>query len=401
MLNQDRWLLPEGIEEVFPDEAARLEDLGRRVIDLFGCWGYRLVMPPLIDFLDSLLVGSGHELDFQTFKFTDPASGRLIGLRADMTPQVARIDARTARTNLPTRFCYTGSVLHTLSGHLEKTRNPLQVGAELFGHGGHAAAIEVIRLMLEMLDIAGIGDIHLDLGHVGIYRALARQAGMTAETEAGLFEILQRKDPADLDSYLMAAEVPATVGEMLAALLDLNGPVSVLAEARQRLIAGGEFMTLALAELSAIADNLHQHYPDLPIHFDLAELRGYHYHTGVVFAAFVPGQGREIARGGRYDDIGKVFGHARPAVGFSADLKTLARLVDDPAKARPAQSAIFAPAVADAELDDAIRALRAKGEVVIQALGGLSESAIGLNCGFELRKSNDQWQVVNLTVHAE
>jgi ATP phosphoribosyltransferase regulatory subunit len=395
MLTQDRWLLPEGIEEIFPEEAERLECLRRKLIDLFTGWGYRQVMPPLIDFLDSLLVGAGHELDAQTFKLTDPVSGRLIGMRADMTPQVARIDARTAAGNLPSRLCYEGSVLHTLSDHLEKSRNPLQIGAELYGHAGHSAALEVTRLMLEMLDIAGIPDVHLDLGHVGIYRALAQQAGLTESREAELFEILQRKDATDLDAFLSEANVSGEAGSMIRALLDLNGPADMIADAQRRLTPGGDFIATALAELKTITDHLQRHYPPLPINLDLAELRGYHYHTGVVFAAFVPGQGREIARGGRYDDVGEVFGRARPAVGFSADLKILARLAGSAGENRR-HTVIFAPALDDSGLETAIRELRARGHVVIQALGAEMESPVAMGCGSVLSQQDRQWRVVAL-----
>ncbi len=393
MLTQDHWLLPEGIEEIFPDEAESLDRLGRGLIDRFSSWGYRLVMPPMIDFLDSLLVGTGHELDLQTFKLTDPVSGRLIGLRADMTPQVARIDARSADSGLPSRLCYVGSVLHALPGHLEKSRNPLQVGAELYGYAGESAAIEMIRLMLETMDLAGVREPHLDLGHVSVYRELACQAGLTATQEAELFDILQRKDISDLDDFLLATGASDSVKAMISALLDLNGPSGVIAAARIRLAAGGAVIARALDELEIIADRLQERFPSLPLNLDLAELRGYHYHTGVVFAAFVPGQGREIARGGRYDDIGRVFGHARPAVGFSADLKMLVRVSEHEGQAAPSNR-IFAPAIDDPQLDHTIRSLRRQGQVVIQALGSTEESAKALGCNQALQKRDNHWQIV-------
>jgi len=392
MLTQDRWLLPEGIEEIFPDEAEGLDRLGRGLIDRFASWGYRLVMPPMIDFLDSLRVGTGHELDLQTFKLTDPVSGRLIGLRADMTPQVARIDARSAASGLPSRLCYVGSVLHALPGHLEKSRNPLQVGAELYGHAGESAAIEVIRLMLETLDFAGVSEPHLDLGHVSIYRELAGQAGLLSTQEADLFNILQRKDASDLEEFLADAGVTGTVKRMLSALLDLNGPSGVVEAARSSLAAGGPVIAAALDELDAIAGRLQARFPGLPLNIDLAELRGYHYHTGVVFAALAPGQGREIARGGRYDDIGRVFGHARPAVGFSADLKMLARLSESEGQTTSVNR-IFAPAIDDPELERTIQRLRRQGQVVIQSLGSPGESAQALGCSQTLRKCAAHWQI--------
>jgi ATP phosphoribosyltransferase regulatory subunit len=401
MLTQARWLLPEGIEEVFPKEAERLECLRRKVLDLFASWGYQLVIPPLIEFLDSLLVGTGHDLDIQTFKLIDQISGRLMGIRADMTPQVARIDARTATAFLPTRLCYLGTVLHTQSDRLEKSRSPMQVGAELYGHAGNASDLEIIRLMLDMLAVAGIMNVHLDIGHVGIYRGLARQAELSPEREAQLFEILQRKDRSDLVTLLDSVNIDMGMADMLEALLDLNGPVQVLEKARDRLGDAGEFIFHAMSDLESVAADLMRLFPALPINFDLAELRGFHYQTGVVFAAFVPGYGREIARGGRYDDIGKVFGHARPATGFSADLKVLLRLATMDAKAVDRKGKIFAPAVDDPDLYETVRGLRTKGHVVIQELPGQAEGARALGCDLALRKLERQWRVVGIDGRAD
>ncbi len=389
MLTQDRWLLPEGIEEIFPDEAEHLDQLGRLLIDQFHAWGYRLVMPPMVDFLDSLLTGSGYELDQQTLKFVDPLSGRLVGLRADMTPQVARIDARTAASGLPSRLCYLGNVIHGVGAHLEKTRNPIQVGAELYGHAGRTATAEVIRLMLETLRAAGVRDVHLDLGHVGIYRALAQEAGLSEADEASLFDILQRKDATDLNQFLTQKAIRKEIQPLMKALLELNGPLEVLDEARRLLAEGGEQIQAALGELADLGTELKRRYPALPLHLDLAELRGYQYHTGIVFAAFVPGQGREIARGGRYDDIGKVFGFARPAVGFSADLKFLARL--GAAAGRNTARRIFAPAIDDPALEQQVSALRADGRVVIQSLGHADETAEQLGCSESLILKDGRW----------
>ena len=391
MLNQDRWLLPEGIEEIFPDEAERLEGLGRRLIDRFRTWGYRLVAPPMVDYLDSLMTGSGHELDFQTLKFPDPVSGRLMGLRADMTPQVARIDARTATTRVPSRLCYLGAVIRAVSGHLEKNRNPLQIGAELFGHPGKAATEEVICLMFEMLLQADIQGVHLDLGHVGIYRALARQAGLSPEREERLFDVLQRKDATDLEFLLSEWDIPDELVPMIRLLPDLHGPLEILEEARHKLGAGSPAVLEALGELISLGFSLRARYPDLPLHVDLGELRGYRYHTGIVFAAFVPGEGSEIARGGRYDDIGRAFGCARPAVGFSADLKTLARLGS---KVRGTRSPrILAPASGEDGLESRIKSLREEGHVVIRSLGADQETPDGLGCDQMLVLERGDWVV--------
>lgn len=395
MWTQDRWLLPEGMEDVFPDEAERLERLRARVIQSFSSWGYRLVIPPLIEFFDSLLVGTGQELDLQTFKLIDQLSGRLMGVRADMTPQVARIDARTVAGGLPSRFCYVGTVVHAQSDHLERSRSPMQVGAELYGHAGGASDLEIIRLMLDILEVAGLTDVHIDMGHVGIYRGMARQAGLDPEQEAELFQILQRKDRRDVVDFLRGARVRRDFAAIFDALLDLNGPFHMLASARDLLKGAGEDVMRAFSELTSIADSVEKLFPMLPVNFDLAELRGYHYQTGVVFAAFVPGYGREIARGGRYDEIGKAFGHARPATGFSADLKLLLRLSSGLVET-PRNVKIFAPASDDPDLYAVVRSLRRQGHIIIEQLPGQVEEAEEMGCALRLCKREQQWKVVGL-----
>jgi ATP phosphoribosyltransferase regulatory subunit len=202
MQQKDSWLLPEGIEEILPQEASYLENLRRRILQLFTCWGYELVIPPMIDFIDSLLTGSGHDLDLQTFKLTDQVSGKTLGFRADMTPQVARMDAHHLKHEWPTRLCYVGTVLHTRGDPLEKTRSPMQIGAELYGHAGIESDVEVICLMLEMLALSGLLDVHLDLGHVGIFRGLSRQAGLDQSGESALFDVLQRKAKPELEELI-------------------------------------------------------------------------------------------------------------------------------------------------------------------------------------------------------
>lgn len=393
MTAKDRWLLPEGIEEVLPPQAARLERLRRRLLDLYRSWGYELVMPPLIEYLDSLLTGTGTELDLQTFKLTDQLTGRLMGVRADMTPQCARIDAHQLKRDLPVRLCYMGTVLRTRPEGFAGSRAPLQVGAELFGHSGIESDVEVLCLMLETLAATGIEHVHVDLGHVGIFRGLARAAGLDREQEAALFDALQRKAKPEIAEYLASCAIPADYSRMLEALVDLNGGAEVLGEARQALLGAGPDVQEALTYLEGVAQAVRRELPEVPLYFDLAELRGYHYQTGVVFAAFVPGHGQEIARGGRYDDIGRVFGRARPATGFSADLKMLVALGRVEAVESDARG-VFAPATEDPVLHALVRELRAKGERVIFGLPGQAGDARDMNCDRTLELRNAKWEII-------
>lgn len=392
MQAKDSWLLPDGIEETLPEEAKHLEDLRSQLLELFNCWGYELVIPPFIDFLDSLLTGSGHDLDLQTFKLTDQISGEMLGIRADMTPQVARIDAHHLKHSWPTRLCYVGTVLHTRGDPLEKTRSPMQIGAELYGHAGKESDVEIIRLMLEMLAITGLQNVHLDLGHVGIYRALSKQAGLTCAQESELFDVLQRKARPELAELMDGYEIASELKTLFLKLPELNGDQTVLNKAKSIFAHANEAVQQALADLTAIAEVLTARFPSLPISFDLAELRGYHYHTGIVFAAFVPTIGREIARGGRYDNIGSVFGRARPATGFSADLKVLATMSKKNG-IKPTKPLIFAPYAEDADLNEKIRALRAEKQAVVQQLPNQTGTAEDLGCTAILEFVNHQWVV--------
>ncbi|WP_262964501.1 ATP phosphoribosyltransferase regulatory subunit [Methylobacter psychrophilus] len=392
MQQKDSWLLPDGIEEILPEEAKHLENLRRELLELFACWGYGLVIPPFIDFLDSLLTGSGHDLDLQTFKLTDQISGEMLGVRADMTPQVARIDAHNLKYEWPTRLCYVGTILHTRGDPLEKTRSPMQIGAELYGHAGKESDVEVIRLMLEMLARTGLQNIHLDLGHVGIYRALARQAGLTDLQESELFDVLQRKARPELQELMDSYSIDNDLKVMLLKLPELNGGKDILDKARIVLLKANDAVKNALADLEAIAQKLATHFPFLPVSFDLAELRGYHYHTGMVFAAFIPSVGREIARGGRYDNIGAVFGRARPATGFSADLKLLSSLSKQSCPVGQ-RELIFAPYSDDFALSEIIRDLRARQRAVVQQLPGQTGSAKELGCTSILEQDNKNWVV--------
>lgn len=320
-----RWMLPDGMDETLPPVSWQLERLRRRLLDHYHDAGYELILPPLVEHLDSLLTGSGSDLERQTFKFADPEGGRMLGIRADMTPQAARIAARRYAASQAVRLCYLGTVLRTTPDSPGGARSPRQVGCELFGQSELSGDLEVLRLMLQTLALAGMSDVHLDLGHVAIYRALIAQLALDAQDEAQLFGLLQRKSHPDLAAFCRGRGLDAP-GERLAVLMDLHGDVTVLQRARQTLAPGDASIQSALDTLEQAATHLAREFPQVPIHVDLAELRGLRYHTGLVFAAFVPGHGREIARGGRYDGVGQEFGRALPATGFSADINELLRL---------------------------------------------------------------------------
>lgn len=394
---KNSWLLPDGIDEFLPPQAERLERLRRSILDLYSSWGYEYVIPPMVEYLESLLVGAGTELELETFKLIDQKSGRLLGVHADMTPQVARIDAHRLNRTGPTRLCYLDVVLHTRQDGFSRGRCPLQVGAELYGHAGIESDVESIHLMVETLRLAGLGEIHIDLGHVGIFRALAHRAGLTASQEALLFNALQRKAKPEIEGLLSEICQSADDQAMLLALVDLNGGTEVLDKARKILHAAGDEVLKAIDTLQQIAAHAAQRMGDISLYFDLAELRGYRYQTGVVFAAFVPGHGQEVARGGRYDDIGSVFGRSRPATGFSSDLKTL-MLLSNAALSKP--SAIVAYPCDNSEqraaLQRFVETLREEGERVIEFLPGQSTDMSDSGCDRKIAEVNGQWQVVEL-----
>ncbi len=314
-----KWVLPEYIEDILPAEAMRIEKLRRRVLDLFFEKKYELVMPPLLEYTDSLLTGTGHDLELRTFKVVDQLSGRMMGLRADITPQVARIDAHLLNRKGVTRLCYCGSVLHTRPAGPAATREPIQIGAELYGEAGVEGDLEILQLLCEALETAGVRNARIDIGHVSVFRAIVRAAEVDAELEGQLFEALQKKDLPTLKD--LTKKMNPKTREALLALPELYGGAEVLEVAEKKLPKLAE-LTRALGTLRKLAKACR-----LPAGFDLAELRGYHYHSGVVFDAYcdrVPGA---VARGGRYDEVGKAFGRARPATGFSIDLRSLAGAV--------------------------------------------------------------------------
>lgn len=387
----ERWLLPEGVEESLPPEAWCLERARRRLLDLYRSWGYELIRPPLIEFLDALLTGAGHDLDIQTFKLTDQISGRMMGVRSDMTTQAARIDAHRINTEGVARYCYIGSVLRTRPDNPGGSRTPLQVGAELFGSDSLSADVEIIRLMLASLDALGIEQVSLDLGHVGIYRALEAEAGLGSADERRLFDILQRKALPDLDLFSREVALPESLTTAFASLMKLNGDITVLDKAESLLENSGSIVADALLKLRRTAEQINSLFPGMPVHIDLAELRGYRYKTGLVFAAFVPGRGSEVARGGRYDGIGKSFGRSRSATGFSTDLNALATMGTLCTDEVPVK--VMAPVGDDNGLSEVIAKLRSEGKTVLQALDGqdIAAQARSLGCQSILVLSGGQW----------
>ena len=383
------WLLPENIQDMLPDEAWRIEGIRRDVLELLRRSGYQLVSPPLLEYAESLLINDSADMDLRTFKLVDQLSGRTLALRADITPQVARIDAHLLNRQGITRLCYAGSVLHTQPAGLMRTREPLQIGAELYGHAGIESDLEVQRLMLQTLALIGIEGVHLDLGHVGVFSALVRRAGITHELEAELFNALQCKDVPSLQGLVKG--LPQEVQTAILALPQLYGGVEVIAHARKILPAYPE-VTAALNELEQAAAHLKDLAQNVGV--DLAELRGGHYHSGMVFAAYHAGSHDAIALGGRYDDVGKSFGRARPATGFSMDLRQLHGLL-----AKQAQpQGIYAPYRQDAALDAAIARLREQGEIVAVDLLGKAEYHPELNCDRQFVLRGGKWEVVELKI---
>ncbi|MGE5338336.1 MAG: ATP phosphoribosyltransferase regulatory subunit [Gemmatimonadota bacterium] len=376
-----RWLLPEGISDVLPQEARRLEQMRRTLLDLFAHWGYELVIPPLIEYVDSLLTGAGADLDLRTFKLIDQMSGRMMGLRADTTPQVARIDAHILNRSGVVRLCYASHVLHARPLHPLAPREPFQVGAELYGHAGLSADTEVLRLAAQALAAIGVSGARFDLGHTGVLRALLAGDAVAAARTDDIVVALSSKDGAALDTASEGLSAAAQRG--LRALLRLHGSVEVLGQARRDLPALPEIST-ALDELEELAG---QAGVD-GLCVDLADLHGYRYHTGVTFAAYLPGLPGPLARGGRYDDIGRAFGRARPATGFSIFLRDLTR-----SETNGTSRAILAPPITDASLAAFITSLRDAGQTVVQQLAD-GDVPASHRFDHEIRQVVGTWQVV-------
>jgi len=379
------WILPEHIEDLLPADARKLERLRRLVLDKFSRHGYELVMPPLLEYLESLLSGTGHDMDLATFKLVDQLSGRTMGVRADTTPQVARIDAHLLNRQGVTRLCYAGSVLHTLPAGLGKSRQPFQAGAEIYGYAGLAADIEIQQLMVDVLLELGVSGVQLDIGHPAIFRSLIDAAGVSPDVAEQAFVATEAKDiPA------LRALVPV-LGESAQALLllpQLYGESAVLADASARLPKTAR-ITSSLAQLAEVEQHFSRQ--GIQVSIDLGELGGFNYESGISFSAYARGAADAVARGGRYDEVGKAFGRARPATGFSMDLKALLPLTADD----PPRAAILAPPAGDAAARAEVARLRAAGEIVVDRLPNADEHLAELACDRELRQIDGRWVVVS------
>ncbi len=379
------WLLPENIADILPSEARKIEELRRVLLDNFRLYGYELVMPPMLEYIESLLTGAGQDMDLRTFKLVDQISGRTMGLRADMTTQVARIDAHLLNRHTVTRLCYAGSVLHTRPSGLHATREPLQIGAEIYGHAGLEADAEIQELVLACLALAHVKDVRLDMCHVGVLRALLAADPLAKAQENTLYALLEAKDLPSIDK--LSKDFSPEVRAALMVLPGLYGDVSIIQKARTVLPAFEGIQT-ALDEL----EHLVRLTGTTHVTIDLADLRGYHYHSGVMFSVFVPGLPNAVARGGRYDHVGEAFGRSRPATGFSLDLRELARLL--PSAER--KDAIRAPWGSDPALREKIVELRSEGEIVIQSLPGHENEQDEFDCNRALIFDAGKWILQNV-----
>ena len=388
----DSWLLPDGIDEVLPEQARFIEKSRRELLDLYNSWGYDLVIPPMVEFSESLLSGFGSDLDLVTFKLTDQLSGRMMGIRADITPQAARIDAHSLNRQGPSRLCYAGTVLQTKPRAPLESRTPISIGVELFGEAGIGADIEVIELFLKTLETAGIDEVHLDIGHVDILRGLLVGSKLSNVQESELFELLQRKANAELDAWIAENITDSKLAGWLKSLPALSGSKDVLAEARSCLAGAPKPVIAALDQLDQIVDALSNQ--SVTIYLDLGDLAGYRYHTGIVFAAYKQGYGKALGNGGRYDNIGEAFGRARTATGFAFDLKSL---VANGATEQQTLSGIYVPSTTDTQCDEMVAQLREQGERVVQGFDGQVPNFKEINCDRQLVKKGDQYQIEKIS----
>jgi len=393
MKSIDRWLLPDGIEEILPEQAIGLERLRRRLVDGFQSWGYDYVIPPLFEFTDSLLAGASEDLSLQTFKFVDQLSGKTLGLRADITPQVARIDAHSLGYEGVTRLCYAGHVAYTRSRSLHGARTPVQAGIELYGASGIEADCEVLSMLLETLELGGVGDAVIAIGHVDIYRSLASAAELDELQQEELFELLQSKAASALGSWLQVNVASPQLRTWLLELVNLSGGIDALERASELFAGGPQALVEAVDSLRKLASELTSRYPTANLYFDLGEQIGYHYHSGIVFAAYYSGYGAAIASGGRYDAIGEAYGRARPATGFAVDLTALCRVASP---AVEEAMGIFVPASLQATNWSDIQALRAAENRIVLGIEGQNAPEAHQNCDRIAIEQNGSLQVTSL-----
>ena len=390
------YLLPEGFEDVVSPRAWALEQMGRAIIDLHRGWGYALVSPPMVEYLESLLAGTGEDVSLNTFRVTDQQSGRMMGIRADMTPQLARIDAQVLQRSSPARLCYLGTVLHARHQFGGASRSPMQLGAELYGHAGVESDIEVLLLLLATLQVAGLPmrDVHIDLGHMGLYRALSRAARFDAEQDAQVFLLLQRKAMAELVAILSAWRLPSGLVHAFCSMMEYYTTAAAMQAARAAVLPVAADAEQCFLDLEQLVCSLAAEEPEVTVHYAFCELRGYRYHTGISFSAYCPGYGDPVALGGRYDGVGKAFGHARPATGFSLDAKTLLQ-VSPSASWFSSPRLIFAPLADDPALAVAVQHLRRRGEAVVMALPGQqTDAALVMGCTHVLEDRDGFWQAI-------
>ncbi len=376
------WVLPDHIADVLPSEARHIEELRRDLLDMARCYGYELVMPPLLEHLESLLSGAGAALDLQTFKLVDQLSGRMLGLRADSTPQVARIDAHLLNRQGVTRLCYCGPVLHTRPSAPHATREPLQFGAEIYGHAGLEADLETLQLALDCIKVAKVQAPRVDMADARIVSTLLQGVALAGDLLAQVHAALAAKDSSELAA--LTRSFPSSSRQGLLALVQLYGDEKVLSEA-ERVLPPLPAVREALANLKWLAG----HLENTKVSFDLADLRGYTYYTGARFSIYAHGANDALVRGGRYDEVGAVFGRVRPATGFSLDVKALV----DVLAVRSLRAAIRAPWRDAAPLRTAIAALRAQGETVVCALPGHESEVEEFYCDRELIQVAGQWVV--------
>ena len=387
-MTSNRWLLPDGVEEVLPSEARSIEALRRQLLDLYHSRGYELVMPPLVEYTDSLLIGLGHDMDLHSFKMADQLSGKMLAVRPDITPQVARIDSHSLAREGVTRYCYAGSVLHTVPMAGASSRSPFQVGAELYGEPSVEADIEVIALMLDTVRTVYSGNVCLDLGHVGVYTALVAASGISDVTEQEVFAALQRKSETDVINALVAESIDEKWQKAFLELLAVNGGIEALDDIQQLFSGLGVDIASIVTECKAVAATIVEQFEQVDVFIDFTELRGYHYHTGLVFAAFVEGSGKAVANGGRYDDIGKVFGRSRPATGFSSSINVLSQFIRS-----SKEQCVFVYSADKSAAASEIQALRSQGTAVIE---GFTTSGVPEICTHVLQRSGNAWVVKTL-----